>query len=80
MSLHARPCEAIPEQTMQVAQAAFPKGNPYMRMRDALGPIYTNPTFAALFSRFCRKFSSAVIYGMISLRGRWCQEGGRRCR
>jgi hypothetical protein len=25
---------------------------------------------------FCRKFSSAVIYGMISLRGRWCQERG----
>jgi hypothetical protein len=32
MSLHARPCDAIPEQTMPVAHAACPKGNPYMRM------------------------------------------------
>ena len=34
---------------MRVAHAAFPKGNAYMRMRDALGPIYLNPEFAALF-------------------------------
>ncbi|MEI7771910.1 MAG: transposase [Chloroflexales bacterium] len=39
----------IPEQTAHVARAAFPKGNPYMRMRDALGPIYTNPDVAHLF-------------------------------
>ena len=50
MSLHAPLAYRIPEQTAQVAQAAFPKGNPYMRMRDALGPIYSNPEFAALFS------------------------------
>jgi transposase len=39
----------IPDQTVEVAHAAFPKGNPYMRMRDELSPIYTNPEFAALF-------------------------------
>jgi transposase len=49
MSLRAPLFYIIPEQTIQVAQAAFPKGNPYMRMRDALGPIYTNPDFAHLF-------------------------------
>jgi hypothetical protein len=38
MSLHAAPHDIIPEQTIQVARAAFPKGSPYMRMRDALGP------------------------------------------
>jgi hypothetical protein len=26
------------------------KGNVFMRMRDALGPIYSNPLFACLFS------------------------------
>jgi transposase len=51
MSLHAPLVYAIPEQTAQIARAAFPKGNPYMRMRDALGPIYTNPEFAPLFSQ-----------------------------
>jgi transposase len=50
MSLPAVPCDIIPEQTIQVARAAFSKGNPYMRMCDALGPIYTNATFATLFS------------------------------
>jgi hypothetical protein len=49
MSLHAPPREIIPAQTIQVARAAFPQGSPYMRMRDALGPISTNSTFAALF-------------------------------
>lgn len=39
MSLHAPLCDVIPEQTIEVARAAFPKGNPSMRMRDALGPI-----------------------------------------
>jgi len=51
MSLQAPLFYLIPEQTVAVAQAAFPKGNPYMRMRDALGPISTNPTFAHLFPK-----------------------------
>ncbi len=49
MSLRAPLVYLIPEQTAYVAHAAFPKGNPYMRMRDTLGPIYTNPEFAHLF-------------------------------
>src|SRR5213593_3987466 len=49
MSLQAPLVYAIPEQTLRVAQAAFPNGNQYMRMRDSLGPIYTNPDFAHLF-------------------------------
>jgi transposase len=51
MSLRAPLFYQIPEQTAQVARAAFPKGNPYMRMRDALGPIYTNPSFSHLFPK-----------------------------
>ena len=51
MSLQSPLAYAIPEQTSQVAQAAFPKANPYMQMRDTLGPIYINPDFAALFPK-----------------------------
>lgn len=51
MSLRAPLCYQIPEQTIQVARAAFPKGNPYMRMRDQFGSIYTNPDFAHLFPK-----------------------------
>jgi transposase len=51
MSLPASPDFPIPEETVRVAHAAFPKGNVFMRMRDALGPIYSNPQFAHLFSQ-----------------------------
>ena len=37
MSMHPQPIDPIPEETARVAHAAFPKGNPYMRMRDDLG-------------------------------------------
>jgi transposase len=50
MSLQAPIIYCIPDETARVARAAFPKGNPYLRMRDTLGPIYTNPEFAPLFS------------------------------
>ena len=49
MSLRAPLMYCIPEETARVARAAFPKGNPYLRMHDELGPIYTNPMFAHLF-------------------------------
>ena len=41
---------AVPEMTQTVAQAAFPKGNVYMQMRDELGSIYTDDLFANLYS------------------------------
>jgi transposase len=39
----------IPEQTAQVAQAAFPKSNSIMRMRDAFGALFFNSDFAHLY-------------------------------
>lgn len=41
----------IPAETIEVAQAVFPKGNIYMRMRDELGCIYGNQDFADLYPR-----------------------------
>lgn len=40
----------IPELTVEVARAAFPKGNPYMTMRDELGTVFTDEQFGDLFS------------------------------
>ncbi len=51
MSLRSPLVYVIPDDTIRVARAAFPNGNLYMRMHDALGPISTNPQFAALFSQ-----------------------------
>jgi len=49
MSLRAPLVYCLPEDTARVARAAFPKGHAYLRVFDALGPIYTNPQFADLF-------------------------------
>ncbi len=50
MSMHPQPIDPIPEETARVARAAFPKGNPYMRMRDELGIFYQDEAFATLFA------------------------------
>jgi transposase len=67
MSLPASPCDSIPEQTIQVARAACPKGNPSMRMRDVLGPIYANQTFAALFSHTGRPAEAPAQLALITV-------------
>ena len=49
MTLHPQSDFAIPEETMRVARAAYPKGNLYMKMRDAIRTIYQDQAFADLF-------------------------------
>jgi transposase len=41
----------VPELTARVARAAFPKGNPYLRLRDELGPVFRDGDFADLYPR-----------------------------
>ena len=49
MSLHPHVIEPVPEETARVAHAAFPKGHPYLTFRDALGTIFQDEDFTALF-------------------------------
>jgi transposase len=49
MSLHPHVITPVPEDTARVARAAFPKGHPYLTCRDALGTIFQDEDFAALF-------------------------------
>ncbi len=49
MSLRAAPIGLVPTETARVARAAFPKGHPYLRLRDELGTIYDDADFADLF-------------------------------
>jgi transposase len=51
MSFHAEEIGSVPEETARVAKASFPKGNRYMRLRDALGTIFQDSEFADLFGR-----------------------------
>src|SRR5947207_843512 len=49
MSLHSHVIAPVPEETARVARAAFPKGHPYLTFRDALGTIFQDEDFSALF-------------------------------
>lgn len=51
MSLQPQAVYVIPDETARVAHAAFPHGNPYLRLRDTFGMIYDDPMFAPLFAR-----------------------------
>lgn len=51
MSMHPEAIGPIPEETVRVARAAFPRGNPSMIMRDQLGTLYEDQVFAALFPK-----------------------------
>ena len=46
MSLPLVSTFTVPERTAEIAHAVFPKGNRYMQMRDTLGTVYTNASFA----------------------------------
>ena len=50
MSLRPHPLEPVPEETARVARAAFPKGHPYLILRDALGTIFHDDDFATLYA------------------------------
>lgn len=50
MSLKPEGLNPIPEETARIAHAAYPKGNVFMHMRDELGTIYQDESFAPLFS------------------------------
>ncbi|MBP1466284.1 transposase [Candidatus Chloroploca sp. M-50] len=50
MSLNSPLFYVIPEETVRVAKAAFPKGNCYLLLRDTFGPLFHNPDFQHLFS------------------------------
>jgi transposase len=51
VSLQPCPVPPVPELTSRIARAAFPKGNPYLRLRDELGTFFHDGDFADLYPR-----------------------------
>lgn len=47
MSIQLKTGWTVPEETARVARAAFPKGNPYLTLRDELKTIYTDSLFVS---------------------------------
>ena len=50
MSLRPSPLAPVPSETARVVQAAFPKGHPYLKLRDTFGALFQDAQFADLFS------------------------------
>jgi transposase len=51
MSLKPMAIPPVPSETAQVARAAFPKGNRYLKLREKVGTIIEDTDFVALFSK-----------------------------
>lgn len=50
MSFSPTPIGPVPEETARVAQAAFPRGNRYLQMREVLGSIFADADFAKFYA------------------------------
>src|SRR3954451_14386343 len=46
-----QPVPPVPDDTARIACAAFPRGNPYLLLRDRLGPVFDDAGFADLYPR-----------------------------
>ena len=47
MSLRLQPLvPSVPDDTARIARAAFPRGNPYVLLRNRLGPVFDDAGFA----------------------------------
>jgi transposase len=51
MSLKPKDIQPVPEKTKQVAKAAFPKGNLYIKMRDELGTFFSDKDFENIYPK-----------------------------
>ncbi len=67
MSLHPEPIGPVPEETARVARAAFPRGSTWLRLRDDLGTIYQDATFAALFPTHDRPAEAPCRLALITV-------------
>jgi transposase len=48
-SLHPHPQAPVPVETARVAHAAFPKGHPYLTLRDEVGTLFQDDDCAGLY-------------------------------
>lgn len=67
MTYSKRYRQTIPEETVRIARAVFPKGNAYMRIRDELGVLYEDEKFAGLFSKEGQPGEAPGLLAMVSV-------------
>jgi len=64
VSLRPRRCDVVPVETVRVARAVFPQGCLPMRVRDVLGPVFSDAEFAEMFSRRGQPAISPALLGV----------------
>lgn len=67
MSMFPHTIIPIPEETVRVARAAFPRGNLYLTMRDQLGTVYEDENFIALFPKRGRPAEAPWQLALVSI-------------
>ena len=67
MSLRPQVCPTVPEETVRIARASFPKGSRYMRLRDELGAVFDDSRFAGLFPRRGRPAEAPWRLALVTL-------------
>ncbi|MFB7957502.1 IS1182 family transposase [Streptomyces sp. NPDC056045] len=67
MSLRGVDLGEIPEETARLARAVFPKGCLVMRVRDVLGPVFSDADFGELFPARGRPVVSPARLALVSV-------------
>jgi transposase len=67
MSIGSRKGLSIPEETIRIARAAFPKGNSYMRLRDEMGVLYLESEFDGVFSKVGQPGEAPGLLAMVTI-------------
>jgi transposase len=67
MSLPPRRPPAVPADTAAVARAAFRRGNPYLQVRDTLGPLFADADFYALYAHEGQPALSPACLALVTL-------------
>ena len=65
--LTPKPEDEIPEMTIKVAKAAFPKGNVVMKIRDELGPMFADKEFRRLYPTIGQPAESPARLALVTI-------------
>ena len=65
MSLKSISLDSVPANTARIAQAAFPKGNTYLKLREQFGSIYEDAEFNQMFPTRGRPAESPARLALI---------------
>jgi transposase len=67
MSLNQQEKMSIPDETVQVAKASFPKGTALVRLRDEIGPLFRDEDFHDIYSWKGAEGISPALLGIVTV-------------